>query len=100
MKRAMFLVVAVGAACGLAACGGGNSSGATVTSSDDLKGVVVFVDLRNGNQQIYIKKLPDGDETNLTNSRFEDFDPDVSRDGSKIVFASNRSGSMSSKNRG
>jgi hypothetical protein len=32
MKRAMFLVVAVGAACGLAACGGGSSSGSASPS--------------------------------------------------------------------
>ena len=35
MKRAMFLVVAVGAACGLAACGGG-SSGGSASPSDAM----------------------------------------------------------------
>jgi TolB protein len=47
------------------------------------------------NQEIYIKTLPDGPEANLTSNPADDFDPDISDDGSQIAFASTRSGSTS-----
>jgi Tol biopolymer transport system component len=105
MPSTRVLLVAALACC-LAACGGGASPGASSASapapgassaspgwSGDPQGVIVFVDLRKGNQEIFAKQLPNGDEIDLTNNPAEDFDPDISQDGAKIVFASNRSGS-------
>jgi TolB protein len=64
--------------------------------SSDPEGSLAFVQFvvvdGKQNQEIHIKQLPDGAEANLTNNAAEDFDPDISADGSKIAFASNRSG--------
>jgi TolB protein len=54
--------------------------------------VLAFVDFREVKQDIFIKKMTDGDEINLTNNPADDFDPDIAEDGSRILFASNRSG--------
>ena len=60
--------------------------------SGDLEGVLAFVAFREVHQEIFIKDLPDGDERNLTNNPAEDFDPDISDDGTRIAFISSRSG--------
>ena len=39
-----------------------------------------------------MKELPDGEEIDLTNDPSDDFDPDISEDGSQIAFVSLRTG--------
>ncbi|HXZ24628.1 MAG TPA: hypothetical protein VEI24_00295 [Nitrospiria bacterium] len=70
----------------LSACHGASQDGG-------LSGVVVFVETPHQFQQIFSKRLPDGPEANLSNNSSQDRDPDLSSDGSRIVFASDRSGS-------
>lgn len=62
-------------------------------AGDAVRGTMVFVSFREVNQEIFVKELPDGEERNLTNNPADDFDPDLSDDGSLIAFASTRSGS-------
>jgi TolB protein len=87
----------------LAACSGGSGTepvtpGATGSPGNssawtgEPEGILAFVSFRGGDQEIFVKDLPDGEETNLTNDPAEDFDPDISEDGSKIAFVSNREG--------
>jgi TolB protein len=87
----------------LAACGGGDgggetsgeTSGATRSAgaeSGEPSGRLAFVSFREGDQEIFVKELPDGEETNLTNDPGDDFDPDISEDGTRIAFVSNREG--------
>ena len=76
-----------------AACGGG--SGETETPGvPEPGGRLAFVSFREGDQEIFAKDLPDGDEINLTNDPSDDFDPDISEDGSKVAFVSNRGGRL------
>lgn len=51
-------------------------------------GKIAFSSRRDGNGEIYL--LTRDGETNLTNDPAEDIESDLSLDGSKIVFASNR----------
>lgn len=51
-------------------------------------GKIAFSSRRDGNGEIYL--LTRDGETNLTNNPAEDIESDLSLDGSKIVFASNR----------
>ena len=53
-------------------------------------GNIAFSSRRDGNGEIYLLS-PDG-EVNLTNNPTEDIESDLSPDGDKIVFASNREG--------
>lgn len=53
-------------------------------------GKIAFVSRRDGNGEIYL--LTAEGEVNLTNNPAEDMNPDISPDGSKIVFASDREG--------
>jgi len=86
----------------LSACDGGNGtaeptpvptappvSGAWTAEPE---GVLAFVSFREGEQEIFVKEVPDGKEINLTNNPAEDFDPDISEDGRRIAFVSNREG--------
>jgi TolB protein len=51
-------------------------------------GKLAFISRRDGNSEVYLVS-PEGD-LNLTNNPAEDIDADVSPDGNKIAFASNR----------
>jgi TolB protein len=55
-------------------------------------GRLAFVSFRRGDQEVFIKELPDGEEIDLTNDPSDDFDPDISEDGKQIAFVSNRTG--------
>lgn len=60
--------------------------------SGDPEGALAYVSFREVKQEIFIKQLPDGEEINLTNNPADDFDPDISDDGSRVLFVSNRTG--------
>lgn len=62
------------------------------TWEGDPEGVLAYVSFREVKQEIFSKALPDGEEVNLTNDPADDFDPDISEDGAKILFVSNRGG--------
>jgi Tol biopolymer transport system component len=55
-------------------------------------GLLAFVAFREVHQEIFIKDLPGGEERNLTSNPAEDFDPDLSDDGSRLAFVSSRDG--------
>jgi TolB protein len=55
-------------------------------------GRLAFVSFREGDQEIFVKDLPEGEEQNLTGDPADDFDPDISEDGEKIAFVSLRDG--------
>lgn len=66
--------------------------------TSEPSGVLAFVQFveagEEEQQDIHIvTEVPDGNEINLTGHPAEDYDPDISEDGSRIAFASNRSGS-------
>ncbi len=56
------------------------------------KSRIVFSRLGFDNLEIYAMDADGGNQENLTNHPLEDIDPDWSPDGTKIAFASNRSG--------
>ncbi len=51
---------------------------------------LVFVSIRDGNQEIYISGAGGQEPTRLTNNEFEDWDPTFAPDGSRIAFSSER----------
>jgi TolB protein len=56
------------------------------------EGSIVFLTFRDGNREIYSVKVDGSDPTNLTNDPGVDENPDVSPDGTQIVWASDRDG--------
>jgi hypothetical protein len=56
------------------------------------QGKIAFQSQRDGNNEIYVMNGDGSGQINLTNHPANDIDPSVSADGSKIVFASNRTG--------
>jgi Tol biopolymer transport system component/predicted Ser/Thr protein kinase len=56
-------------------------------------GRLAFSSNRDGNPEIYVIDLASGTTTRLTNNSANDWLPDWSPDGSRIVFTSNRTGS-------
>ncbi len=52
---------------------------------------VVFVDIVDGKKQIFRVKLDGSDKTNLTSNNFNNFQPQISPDGSQICFTTERS---------
>lgn len=68
-------------------------TGTVVAATDDK---IVFDTFRNNNREIYIM---DGDGTNpeqITNNSFIDMEPELSPDGTKVVFRSIRNDNMTS----
>ena len=55
-------------------------------------GFVAFTSSRDGNDEIYVSELDGAFEANLTNDAAHDVEPAVSPDGTRIAFASDRSG--------
>lgn len=51
---------------------------------------VVFVRETNGNYDLWMQAIDGGELVQLTDSRFGDFEPQFSPDGSKLLFVSNR----------
>ena len=79
----------------LVACGDSGSSDADpspVWTDADPEGKIAFVAFRDGNQEVYIMDADGTGEQNLTRHEADDFDPDISGDGSRIAFVSKRSG--------
>lgn len=57
-------------------------------------GKIVFVSIRDGNREIYSINADGTNQTRLTNNSARDDSPRWSRDGTKIVFVSDRDGSL------
>ncbi len=57
-------------------------------------GQILFISDRTGKLQIYVMNGDGSEQTRLTNSRYEDTEPDWSPDGSRIAFTSNRGGNL------
>ena len=51
---------------------------------------VVFVRETNGNYDLWMQTIDGGELTQLTDSRYGDFEPQFSPDGKKLLFVSNR----------
>jgi len=51
---------------------------------------VVFVRETNGNYDLWMQTIDGGELVQLTDSRYGDFEPQFSQDGSKLAFVSNR----------
>jgi len=51
---------------------------------------VVFVRETNGNYDLWMQTVDGGELVQLTDSRYGDFEPQFSQDGSKLAFVSNR----------
>jgi Tol biopolymer transport system component len=70
----------VGAACLAAACGGDRLPA-------DLAGTLVFVSDRDGQDALYLRRLPDGADFQLANLTEPVEDPALSPDGKQVAFA-------------
>lgn len=57
-------------------------------------GRILFISERDGNLEIYVMNGDGSEQTRLTNSRYDDVEPDWSPGGSKIAFSSNRGGNL------
>ena len=55
-------------------------------------GKISFSSDRDGNREIYVMDAAGTNQTNLTNSAAQDYEPAWSPDGSKIAFRSDRDG--------
>jgi len=59
-----------------------------ISISPPLAGKIVFTSVREGEAEIYIMNADGTNPTNLTNNPFNgDFDPELTRNGSRIVFS-------------
>ncbi len=56
----------------------------------EYEGQIAFETSRDGNKEIYLMNADGSDLVNLTNNTYNDFMPDWSPDGERIVFVSNR----------
>jgi TolB protein len=91
----VLIPVTVGAACGSKGDGWplmSSLEGAAVGGQVSPRGKIAFVSFRDGNQEIYVMNADGSDERNLTNHPADDFDPDWSPDGTRLVFVSKRTG--------
>lgn len=88
----ILFALAAGLAVLTIACNGGGGARNPPRGSGEPAGRLVFVSFRQGDQEVFIKELPDGAEIDLTNDPSDDFDPDISEDGKRIAFVSNRTG--------
>jgi hypothetical protein len=93
MKRAMFLVVAVAAACGLAACGGG-SSGGSASPSDAMATFTSAVQSGNWSGACAVAEPSEQADCNKTLAKvgtekvtFKDFSYTISNVGSSTAEA-------------
>jgi len=64
-----------------------NAFDATI-SEDGVR--IAFVREHNGNFDLWMQNMKNGQLTRLTSNRFGDFEPALSPDGSKVAFVSNR----------
>jgi len=53
-------------------------------------GLLAFASNRNGNFDIYVRRVEGGQEVNVTNNASENFQPAFSPDGNSIAFVSTR----------
>jgi Tol biopolymer transport system component/predicted Ser/Thr protein kinase len=53
--------------------------------------LLAFASNRNGNWEIYVRRVEGGQEVNITNDPAEDYQPSFSPDGNSIAFVSTRS---------
>ena len=85
LRRAPFIVAAVGLSVALVA-----SAGAHSTKTAALTGKVVFSSDRSGGYEIHVMKAGGGGIARLTSAPGDDDSPAWSPDGSRIVFTSTR----------
>jgi Tol biopolymer transport system component len=71
----------VAAACLAAACRGGD------TLPEDLSGTIVFVSDRDGQDALYLRRLPDGADFQIANLTEPVEEPALSPDGKQVAFA-------------
>ena len=60
------------------------------TSGSPVEEIIAFTSDRDGNLEIYVMKADGSDQVNLTNNPGLDWYPDVSPDGTKVLFGSYR----------
>ncbi len=64
-----------------------------INTSPDGK-MMTYSCAEDGDPEIYVTHLGEGDAIKLTNNDFDDLDPTFNRDGSKVVFSSDRDGNF------
>ena len=72
-------------------------SNSFVAAADDglgVNGKIAFQSDRDGNFEIYVMNADGSGQTRLTNNNAEDWEPNWSPDGTKIVFVSNCDGNF------
>jgi Tol biopolymer transport system component len=69
-----------------------SGAGAARAAFPGTNGKIVFETNRNGNEEIYTMHREGTNRVDLTRNPADDTDPRWSSDGSRIVFASNRTG--------
>jgi Tol biopolymer transport system component len=79
------------------ACGDGGPAAtatptATVASLPAATGKIAFMSTRDGHYEVYSMDIDGANQTNLTNSPADNFNPAWSPDGTAIAFASERDG--------
>ena len=70
----------------------GSVSAAIATASPLRNGLIAFASNRDGNTEIYVMDADGSNQRRLTNNPATDHDPNISPDGRRIVFQSNRDG--------
>ena len=76
----------------LQGCGGGSSAGPQVPTP--TVGKIVFSSTRDGNEELYLINSDGSGQRRLTNNPDVDTQPDISDDGSKVVWVSRREGKL------
>lgn len=80
----------------LGGCGGASSGGNGIPTPTPLpvQPVIAFASSQGGTADIFLTKPAGGAPQAVATNAAEDIDPDITRDGQSLVFASNRSGNF------